>query len=220
MSWNSPKERIEGSLILSIALDEIERLALSFGMSPSSKIGQTKDISFILPWIIIWGCREIYFNSSMSWISPREWIDGSPILFISLDEIQRLALSFGISPSSKIGQTKDMSFILPWMSSGDIERCFNPSISWILYREWIEGSRIPSISLHEIYGMPFSVCSSSKVSKIKGMSFILPSISCWDIEGIFSPPRVILVHELRKFPVLFRLQILSREVVQTQAHHD
>ena len=194
MSWILPREWIEGSCILSISLDEIQRLALSFGISPSSKIGQTKDISFILPWIIIWGCREIYFNSSMSWISPREQIDGSPILFISLDEIQRLALSFGISPSSKIGQTKDISFILPWMSSGDIERCFNPSISWILYREWIEGSLIPSISLHEIYRMHFSVCSSSKVSKIKGMSFILPSISCWDIEGIFRPPQVILVH--------------------------
>ena len=193
MSWISPREQIEGSRILFISLDEIQRLALSFGISPSSKIG-TKDISFILPWIIIWGCREIYFNSSMSWISPREQIDGSPILFISLDEIQRLALSFGISPSSKIGQTKDISFILPWMSSGDIERCFNPSISWILYREWIEGSLIPSISLHEIYRMHFSVCSSSKVSKIKGMSFILPSISCWDIEGIFRPPQVILVH--------------------------
>ena len=68
--------------------------------------------------------------------------------------------------------------------------------------------------------MPFGVCSSSKVSKIKGMSFILPLISCWDIEGIFSPPQVILVHELRKFPGLFRLPMLSREVVQTYVHDD
>ena len=67
---------------------------------------------------------------------------------------------------------------------------------------------IPSISLHEIHGMPFGVWSSSKVSKIKGMS-------SGDIEGIFSPSQVILVHELRKFPGLFRLPMLSRGVVQT-----
>ena len=127
----------------------------------------------------------------------------------------RLALSFSISPSSKIGQTKDISFILPWMSSGDIARCFNFSMSWILYREWIEGSVIPSISLHEIHGMSVGVCSSSKVSKIKGMSFILPWISCWDIAGIFSPPQVILVQQIRKFPGLFRLPMLSRRMVQT-----
>ena len=121
----------------------------------------------------------------MSWILPREWIEGSPILSISLDEIQRLALSFGISPSSKIGKMKDMPFILltldeeqtpkgiPWISCREIEEIRLPSIHSLGKIQDIEKSKHLSISPDDIQG------------KMKEMSFVWPILD----EGLIPKER-------------------------------